>query len=62
MGTLSEARNPRRDMMEPLTVLNDLRIASPCPASWAAMRGDDRVRYCDTSARQVYDISGYNRS
>lgn len=46
------------ESMEPLIVLNDLRIASPCPASWDAMRGDDRVRSCDLCSRSVYDISG----
>jgi hypothetical protein len=43
--------------MEALTVLNDLRIASPCPAAWDAMRGDDRVRFCDTCSKRVYNIS-----
>jgi hypothetical protein len=44
--------------MQPLTVLNNLRIASPCPASWDAMRGDDRVRFCDACSKHVYDVSG----
>jgi hypothetical protein len=44
--------------MEALNVLNDLRIATPCPASWDAMRGDDRVRFCDSCSKQVYNISG----
>jgi hypothetical protein len=44
--------------MEPLTVLNDLRIATPCRASWEAMRGDDRVRFCDSCSKQVYNVSG----
>ena len=43
--------------MEPLTVLNNLRIASPCPATWAAMRGDDRVRFCNSCSKHVYNIS-----
>lgn len=37
--------------------LNDLRIASPCKASWAAMRGNDRVRFCDACSKHVYNIS-----
>lgn len=44
--------------MEPLTILNDLRIATPCRASWEAMRGDDRVRFCDSCSKHVYDVSG----
>jgi hypothetical protein len=43
--------------MEPLTVLNNLRIASPCPATWEAMRGDDRVRFCDSCSKHVYNVS-----
>ena len=43
--------------MEPLSVLNDLHIASPCPASWHAMRGDDRVRFCDSCSKSVYNLS-----
>src|SRR5215210_58979 len=43
--------------MESLSVLNDLHIASPCPASWHAMRGDDRVRFCDSCSKSVYNLS-----
>ena len=44
--------------MRTLTVLDDLRIATPCPASWEAMRGDERVRYCGLCSKHVYDMSG----
>ena len=37
--------------------LNRLQIASPCPASWAGMRGDDRSRFCATCEKHVYDFS-----
>src|SRR4051812_12524518 len=43
--------------MEPLSVLNDLRIASPCPASWHSMCGDDRVRFCDSCSKSDYNLS-----
>jgi hypothetical protein len=43
--------------MESLTVLNNLRIASPCPITWDAMRGDDRVRFCDSCSKHVYNVS-----
>jgi hypothetical protein len=43
--------------MATLTDLNALRIASPCTASWAAMRGDHRVRFCDSCSKHVYDLS-----
>jgi hypothetical protein len=44
--------------MGTLTDLNALRIASPCLASWAAMRGDHRVRFCASCSKHVYDLSG----
>ncbi len=37
--------------------LNQIRIASPCPAAWASMSGDDRVRFCSSCSKHVYDIS-----
>src|SRR5262245_10193856 len=37
--------------------LERLRIASPCPASWEQMSGDERVRFCDTCDLHVYNIS-----
>jgi hypothetical protein len=43
--------------MELLTVLNNLRIASPCSATWRAMRGDDRVRFGESCSKHVYNVS-----
>ncbi|HTL98474.1 MAG TPA: hypothetical protein VL181_06685 [Holophagaceae bacterium] len=37
--------------------LNKLQIASPCPAAWAEMRGDDRARFCAACEKHVYDFS-----
>ena len=42
---------------DPLTILDSIRIAAPCPASWAGMTGDDRARHCPTCAKHVYDLS-----
>jgi len=41
-----------------LSVLSNVRIATPCPASWAAMAGDDRVRNCALCEKNVYDLAG----
>jgi len=38
-----------------------IEIATPCPASWDQMRGDDRVRFCDQCKLNVYDISAMSR-
>jgi hypothetical protein len=37
--------------------LNRIEIASPCPADWAEMEGDDRARFCAQCERHVYDLS-----
>jgi hypothetical protein len=42
-------------MSNPL--LMQIRIASPCSADWNEMRGNDRVRFCDSCRKNVYDIS-----
>lgn len=43
--------------MDPLTILNDIRIAEPCPAPWSEMKGDDRARFCESCERHVYNIA-----
>lgn len=44
-----------------LPVLDNLRIATPCPADWSQMTGDDRVRFCGQCEKHVYDLSGLTR-
>ena len=44
-------------MATPQDFLNRLQIASPCPADWAAMEGDDRARFCGQCEKHVYDFS-----
>ncbi len=45
-----------------IVVLERLRVASPCPARWEAMEGDDRVRFCQTCRKNVYNLSALQRS
>jgi hypothetical protein len=37
--------------------LGNIRIASPCPADWEKMIGDERVRHCSECNLNVYNIS-----
>ncbi|MEZ0324442.1 MAG: hypothetical protein ACAH95_00925 [Fimbriimonas sp.] len=37
--------------------LHNLKIASPCPASWSEMRGDERSRFCGECKLNVYNLS-----
>ena len=43
--------------MTSLKILDNIRIASPCDASWDEMPGDDRVRSCSACSRSVYNIA-----
>lgn len=42
-------------------ILDDIRVASPCPADWSKMAGDDRVRHCNACNLNVYDLSEMTR-
>jgi hypothetical protein len=42
--------------------LEQVRVTVPCQASWVAMRGDDRVRYCGRCEQHVYNLSGMSRA
>lgn len=39
-------------------ILASIRIASPCPARWDDMTGDDRSRFCAQCEKHVYHLSG----
>lgn len=43
-------------------LLERMRVASPCPASWEAMEGDERVRFCRECSLHVYNISEMKRA
>src|ERR1044071_6893915 len=44
-----------------LPVLDQIRVASPCSASWNQMTGDDRTRHCGACDKDVYNLSGMTR-
>jgi hypothetical protein len=44
-----------------LTIFDQIKVASPCPARWTDMSGDDRVRFCASCDRSVYDLSVLSR-
>jgi hypothetical protein len=41
--------------------LDEVRVAAPCPADWGKMVGDERVRFCGSCERNVYNLSGMTR-
>jgi len=44
-----------------LPTLDQIKVASPCSASWDEMVGDDRVRFCGSCAKNVYNLSAMPR-
>lgn len=49
-------------MKRALDVLDQIQVASPCPASWEAMAGDDRMRFCASCSKHVYRLEGMSRA
>jgi hypothetical protein len=48
-------------MSSGINQLSEIRIASPCTASWEEMQGDDRVRFCQHCRLNVYNLSAMPR-
>jgi hypothetical protein len=44
-----------------LPILDNIKVASPCTASWEAMVGDDRMRHCAGCDKDVYNLSNMTR-
>jgi hypothetical protein len=44
-----------------LPMLEDVRIAAPCTASWDDMVGDEHVRFCGQCEKNVYNLSSLPR-
>ena len=43
------------------TLLDSIRVGTPCTASWEAMKGDDVKRFCGDCRLHVYDLSAMRR-
>jgi hypothetical protein len=44
-------------MKTAIPLLAEIRVASPCPAAWSLMEGDDRSRHCKLCRKNVYNLS-----
>ena len=42
--------------------LRNLKVASPCPANWDGMYGDERVRFCGDCRQSVYNVAMFTRA
>jgi len=48
--------------MEDQSILDRVRVASPCTARWEDMTGDDRSRFCRHCQKHVFNLSSMTRS
>ena len=48
--------------MSILIPLESVRVANPCSADWDKMQGDDRVRFCQSCAKNVFNLSELSKS
>ena len=44
-----------------LPLLDTVKVASPCNRSWDEMLGDDRVRFCTSCEKNVFNLSAMSR-
>ena len=42
--------------------LRNVKVASPCPADWDRMIGDERVRFCGQCELNVYNLSAMSEA
>src|SRR2546423_11096073 len=49
-------------MIRKSDILDGIRIATPCHASWDAMDGDERTRHCGACRLNVYNLSEMSRT
>ena len=43
--------------MKTPSILDGIRVASPCQAGWDSMSGDDLARFCSLCSKNVYNLS-----
>lgn len=44
-----------------MALLDEIRIAKPCPANWGEMEGDERMRHCALCKKNVFNLSAMSR-
>jgi hypothetical protein len=54
---LERVQRKLEERRKKLPLLSNVSIASPCNADWSQMAGDERVRFCGSCQKNVYNIS-----
>ena len=61
-GAFPPSRRPIRGMTTNNdSILDHVRVASPCNARWEDMTGDDRARFCKHCSKHVFNLSAMSR-
>lgn len=50
------------DLNSGVIPLENIRVATPCRADWNRMEGDDRVRFCQSCAKNVFNLSAMSKA
>ncbi len=48
-------------MNKSIVSIDNIKVASPCPAKWSEMKGDTRLRLCSQCNLNVYNLSAMTR-
>lgn len=62
LRALADVRARLARTAEAPSLLDTLRVASPCTASWDEMTGDERTRFCAKCEKQVHNLSALPRA
>jgi hypothetical protein len=54
---LDGVRRKLDERRKKLPLLSNVSIATPCNADWGQMAGDERVRFCGSCQKNVYNVS-----
>jgi hypothetical protein len=56
-GSIFEASPSNSQNMKEQSILDRVRVASPCSARWEDMEGDERTRFCGQCRKNVFNFS-----
>lgn len=57
---MTRSTNPLR-IFQDHSALDSISVASPCHAEWSDMVGSDKVRFCASCQKSVFNLSGMKR-
>jgi hypothetical protein len=61
MTTTTSTTSNRLRIFQDQSSLDNISVASPCHAEWSDMVGSDKVRFCASCQKNVFNLSGMKR-